>query len=113
MHPLVNERMKVTKTSEKNNPFLQRKEITFLVDHHSEGSPRLFEVRKAVASIYGVGEDLVYIMKLETLTGTNRAVGVAEIYEDPGKARLLVPRHIRSRNLPERGREGEKGKTKE
>jgi len=108
--PLVNKRMKVTKTSEKDNPFLERKEVTFFIDHYSMGTPQLLEVRKSIASMYEVDSDLVYVTKLETLTGTNRAVGEAEVYEKPEKARLLVPKHIQSRNLPERRKKGEQGK---
>ena len=72
--------MDVKKSSEKNNLLLKRKEITFFLDHDSQGTPQLFEVKTAIASLYGVSEDLVYILKLETLTGTTRTVGEAEIY---------------------------------
>ena len=100
--------MDVKKSSEKNNQFLKRKEITFFVDHHSQGTPQLFEVRTAIASMYGVSDDLVYVLKLKTLTGTNRTVGEAEIYEEPGETRSLLPKHIQLRNLPKRGRGDEK-----
>ena len=95
--------MDVKKSSEKNNLLLKRREITFFVDHDSQGTPQLFEVRTAIASMYDVSDDLVYIMNLRTLTGTNRTVGEAEIYDPPGTTRSLLPKHIRLRNLPERG----------
>lgn len=95
--------MEVVKTAEKYNSLLERKEISFSIDH-SNGTPSLFNVKKAVASMCGVSEELVYIIKLETLTGTNKTVGKAEIYEKPEAAHLLVPTHIQSRNLSDRGR---------
>ena len=102
--------MKFTKTSEKDNPLLERREITFFVDHPEEGTPQLFEVKKSIASMYGVDSELVYVTRLETLTGTNRAVCQAEIYQKAEKARSLVPKHIQSRNLPERRKKSEQAK---
>lgn len=100
--------MDVKKSSEKNNPLLKRKEITFFLDHDSQGTPQLFEVKTAIASMYGVSDDLVYVLNLRTLAGTNRTVGEAEIYDPPGTTRSLLPKHIRLRNLPERGSGSEK-----
>jgi ribosomal protein S24E len=88
----VIEGMDVKKSSEKNNQFLKRKELAFFIDHHSQGTPQLFEVRTAIASMYGVNQDLVYVLNLKTLTGT---------------AHSLLPKHIQLRNLPNRGRDGD------
>jgi hypothetical protein len=55
--------MDVKKSSEKNNPLLKRKEITFFLDHDSQGTPQLFEVKTAIASMYGVSDDLVYVLR--------------------------------------------------
>lgn len=106
-------RMEVNKSSEKDNPLLKRKEVTFFIDHPSTGTPKLFEVRKALASMYGVSDDLVYVLKLTTLTGTNRTVGEAEVYEQAETTRMVLPTHIRLRNLQGRGRGGEKEAAKE
>jgi len=102
----VIEGMDVKKSSEKNNQFFKRKELAFFIDHHSQGTPQLFEVRTAIASMYGVNQDLVYVLNLKTLTGTNRTVGEAEIYEESGTAHSLLPKHIQLRNLPKRGGDG-------
>jgi ribosomal protein S24E len=104
----VIEGMDVKKSSEKNNLLLKRKEITFFLDHDLQGTPQLFEVRKAIASMYGVSDDLVYVLNLKTLTGTNRTVGEAEIYDPPGTTRSLIPKHILLRNLQNRGSGNEK-----
>lgn len=96
--------LEIKKTSEKYNPLLKRKELTFLVNHASSATPRLFEVRKALATMYGVNEEVVYITKLNTLTGTNQMKGEAGVYDSPERAKLLVPRYIQSRNLPNRGK---------
>ena len=105
--------MDVKKSSEKNNQFLKRKELAFFIDHPSQGTPQLFEVRTAIASMYGISEDLVYVLTLKTLTGTNRTAGEAEIYEESVPPHSLLPKHIQLRNLPKRGRNGENKSTGE
>lgn len=97
--------MEVKISSEKVNPLLDRREISFHIDHDFEGTPRLFDVKKAIALICGVNEELVYVIKLKTLTGINRTIGKAEIYYDAEKARLLVPKHIQLRNQLGRGKD--------
>lgn len=101
--------LELKKTSEKYNPLLKRKELTFLVNHPTLGSPPLFEVKKALAAAFSVNEEVVYVKKLSTLTGTNQAKGEAEIYDDSERAKLLVPKYIQARNLPTRRKE-KKGK---
>jgi ribosomal protein S24E len=85
---------------EKYNELLRRKEISLLIDHDGSATPKRFDVRKGLAGKYGVVLDSCFVTKLETLTGTRRTVGVAEIYDDPSRAKLVVPKHIRTRNLP-------------
>ncbi len=96
--------MDVKKSSEKRNPLLKRTELTFFLDHGAQGTPTLYEVRTALASMYDVSSDLVYVLNLQTLTGTHRTVGEAEIYDPPGTTRTLLPEHIRRRNQPARGK---------
>lgn len=93
--------MKIHKTSERNNKLIGRKELMFFIDHNSKGTPFLLEVKKAIASMYGVNDNLVYVIKLQTLAGTNRTRGEAEIYEKFERARLLSPKHIQLKNLSE------------
>lgn len=101
--------MKMKKTSEKYNLILKRKEVDFAVDHPSSGTPLLFEIRKALASMDNVKLDNVYISKMYTLTGTNQTIVRAEIYDSPEAAKLIVPKHIQMRNLPP-GEKGEEAK---
>ncbi|MDH5769771.1 MAG: hypothetical protein OEZ25_00560 [Candidatus Bathyarchaeota archaeon] len=101
--------MKIKKKSEKYNPILKRKEVTFAVNHPSSGTPLLFEIRKALASMNNVRLDSVYISKMYTLTGTNQTIVRTEIYDAPEAAKLIVPKHIQMRNLPP-GEKGEEAK---
>jgi ribosomal protein S24E len=91
--------MKLIKTSENDNTLLGRKEVTFIIDHQTLGTPTLVKVREAVASLYSVKIELVYIIKLKSLTGTTRTQGQAEIYDSLEVAKALVPKHIHNRSL--------------
>jgi ribosomal protein S24E len=91
--------MKLIKTSENNNALLGRKEVTFVINHQTSGTPALVQVREAVASLYSVNIELVYITNLKSLTGTNRTQGQAEIYNSLEIAQALLPKHIHNRNL--------------
>jgi len=92
--------MEIKKELEEYNPILKRKEVNFAVTHPSSGTPPLFEIRKALASMNNVGLDSVYIFEMYTITGTNQTIVKAEIYDMPEAAKIIVPKHIQMRNLP-------------
>jgi len=104
--------MEVKIVSEKENPLLKRREVHFRVEHSQTGStPPRPEVRKGVASALKKDADLVFVKKLETKTGTNSAVGVANVYDSIEQARLIEPEYIIKRNSPpeKQSKEEEKG----
>jgi ribosomal protein S24E len=43
---------------------------------------------------------LVFIKKMETKTGTRKAVGIANIYDSLEHAKLIEPEYIVKRNMP-------------
>ncbi len=94
--------MDVKNVSESYNPVFKRREVSFFIDHLAQGSPKLSDVRKSLAEKYGADEGGVYVMKLETRTGTNRSYGEAEIYESAEAAAKIVPKYIQTRNAPAR-----------
>jgi ribosomal protein S24E len=93
--------MEVKIVSAKENALLKRKEVTFTVEHGSEGrTPPRLEVKKALAAELKVDEGLVFVRAMRTRTGTSSAVGVANAYESAEQARLVEPEYIRKRNSP-------------
>jgi len=94
--------MELRKLSETYNPIFKRKELSFFVDHISLGSPQLYDVRKSLAAQYSADEAAIYVLKLDTRTGTNRTYGEAQIYDSPEAAAKIVPKHIQARNAPTR-----------
>jgi len=104
--------MEIKVVSERYNPLLKRKEIKFQIDHkQTGGTPRRFEVRKALASLLNAQLDLVYVKKFSTKTGTLTAVGTANIYDSVEQAKLVEPEHIVLRNAPPEKPKEEKGES--
>ncbi|MGA8855946.1 MAG: hypothetical protein WB643_02150 [Candidatus Bathyarchaeia archaeon] len=82
------------------NPLLKRKEVHVEVDHEGEGTPSRMDVRKAVASKFNTKPENVYVLDIETNTGTQSALCAIEVYDDPQSAQRTVPKYIQVRNLP-------------
>jgi ribosomal protein S24E len=93
--------MEVKIVSMKKNSLLKRKEVDFRVEQGRKGkTPERLEVKKAIAAELKINEDLVFIKKMKTMTGTTTAVGVANTYETVEQARFIEPEYIRKRNSP-------------
>jgi small subunit ribosomal protein S24e len=82
------------------NPLLKRKEVSIEVDHENQGTPSRLDLRKAVASKYNTKTENVYVVDVETRTGTQNALCLVEIYDDAESARQTVRKYIQTRNLP-------------
>jgi len=101
--------MKIKIVSEKKNPLLKRSEVHFQINHNQTGStPSRTEVRKAVADALKKDENLVFVKKLETKTGSSIAVGLANIYDSLEQAKLIEPDYIIKRNILTEKEEKEK-----
>ncbi len=94
--------MDVKIVSAKDNPLLKRKEVAFRVEHGVQArTPSRLEVKRAVANELKVGEELVFVEHMRTLTGTGTAVGAANVYASMGQAKSVEADYIVKRNLPE------------
>jgi small subunit ribosomal protein S24e len=94
--------MEVLVISEKQNPMLKRKEVSFQVEHGETGcTPSRVEIRKAVAVATKTNESVVFLKKYVTKTGTLTAFGTANIYDTIEQAKLIEPKYIVKRNVPE------------
>ena len=101
--------MKVKITSDRKNPLLKRREVDFRVEHEQTGrTPPRLDVKKAIAAELKTSEDLVFVKKVQTKTGTRTAVGVANVYESIEQAKLVEPEYIIKRNVPPKEKEEEK-----
>lgn len=93
--------MQVKIDSIKDNSLLKRKEVGFtIISGPKEKTPQRLEVKKAVATEMKLGDDVVFIKRMRTKTGTSITVGVANIYQSVNQAKLVEPEYIRKRNSP-------------
>ena len=93
--------MEVRIVSTKENPLLKRKEVDFRVEHDPKGkTPSRLDVKKAIAAEMKINEEMVFVKRLRTMTGTNTAAGIANVYETVEQANFIEPEYIRKRNSP-------------
>ena len=85
----------------KNNPLLKRKEVVFtIVQGPKEKTPPRLEVKKAIAIEMKIGDDVVFVKRMHTKTGTSITQGEANVYQTVEQAKLVEPEYIRKRNSP-------------
>jgi len=93
--------MQIKIESTKNNPLLKRTEVGFtIVQGPKEKTPERLEVKKAVAVEMKIGDEVVFVKRMRTKTGTNITQGVANVYQSVAQAKLVEPEYIRKRNSP-------------
>lgn len=93
--------MQVKIDSIKDNSLLKRKEVGFtIISGPKEKTPQRLEVKKAVATEMKLGDDVVFIKRMRTKTGTSITVGIANVYQSVNQAKLVEPEYIRKRNSP-------------
>jgi small subunit ribosomal protein S24e len=93
--------MEIKIVSTKENPLLKRKEVDFRIEQDPRGkTPARLEVKKALAAELKIKEEMVFIKKMRTMTGTNTAVGIANAYETVEQAKFIEPEYIIKRNSP-------------
>jgi ribosomal protein S24E len=93
--------MQVKIDSTKNNPLLKRKEVGFtIVSGPKDKTPKRLDVKKGVAIEMQIGDEVVFIKRMHTKTGTSITVGDANVYQSVAQAKLVEPEYIRKRNSP-------------
>ena len=98
--------MQVKIESTKDNPLLKRTEVGFtIVQGPKEKTPQRLEAKKAVATELKLGDEVVYIKRMRTKTGTNITQGVANVYQSVAQAKLVEPQYIQKRNSPPKPKE--------
>jgi len=94
------------------NALLGRKELSLDVEHENAGSPSRTSLRDAVAAKYGTKAENVFVVEIDTKTGTQYSLCEVQVYDDPVAAKKLVPKHIQIRNLPSEERKKIKEQSK-
>jgi len=93
--------MQINIESTKDNPLLKRKEVVFtIISGPKEKTPQRLEVRKAVAIEMKISDEVVFVKRMHTKTGTNITQGDANVYQSVAQAKMVEPEYIRKRNSP-------------
>ena len=92
--------MEIKLVSIKKNPLLNRKDVDFLVETKTK-TPSRVEIKKSIADEMKLSEEIIFIKKMQTLTGSHITVGIANIYDTSKQANLIEPDYIKKRNLPQ------------
>jgi len=93
--------MEIKFVSVKKNPLLNRKEVDFLIEQYSKTTPSRLEIKRKIAVELKSPEETVFVKKMQTLTGSNITVGIANIYDNTKHADLIEAKHIKKRNIVE------------
>lgn len=93
--------MEIRIISSNENHLLKRKEVQFRIEQGPQSkTPARLEVRRALATELKVGEELVFVQEMRTLTGTSSTKGTANVYENAEHAKSVEPEYIVKRNTP-------------
>jgi ribosomal protein S24E len=93
--------MQIKIESTKNNLLLKRKEVDFsIIQGPKEKTPPRLEVKKALAAEMKIGDEVVFVKRMHSKTGTNITQGVANVYQTVEQAKVVEPEYIRKRNSP-------------
>ena len=89
--------MDIQVITEKNNPVLKRREISFKVIH-DEATPSRKSIVERLAATQNTKVGLVYVDGLKTEFGKRETIGYAKIYETEERAKQIERAHIIERN---------------
>lgn len=92
--------MELEIVSKKENPLLKRKEVQFTVLHAQGKTPTRLDVKRSIASQLQISEKLVFVKRMQSMTGTSKTVGEANAYDSEAQAKLIEPEYIIKRNTP-------------
>jgi len=93
--------MQIRVDSSKDNPLLKRREVGFtIIMGPKEKTPPRLQVKTALAMEMKIGDDVVFIKRMHTKTGTNITQGDANVYQKAEQAKIVEPEYIRKRNSP-------------
>ncbi|OPX79816.1 MAG: 30S ribosomal protein S24e [Methanosaeta sp. PtaB.Bin039] len=90
--------MDIEVIKEGNNPLLNRREITFLVNHPEGATPSRKSVVERLAATMNSKVGLVIVSEMKTDFGKRVTHGYAKIYESEERAKQVENEHIIARN---------------
>lgn len=90
--------MEITILEKKENPLLNREEVTFKVDHTDESTPSRSAVVGKIAAMMNSDKERTIIKDIRTGFGVQYAIGHANIYDSLESAKKVEHEHYLKRN---------------
>lgn len=94
--------MQIKITAERDNPLMQRKELTVALDFEGGATPKSQELAIAIARLKGCDEKLVEITKLATLPGRTSGKATVKLWNS-AEVRERFKAHKRKRQAKKEG----------
>ncbi|HIP66778.1 MAG TPA: 30S ribosomal protein S24e [Candidatus Nanopusillus sp.] len=90
--------MEVKIIERNENKLLNREEIYAVVEHPNGATPKREEIRKRLAAMLGVTENLIVVQKILSMYGLPISRVWAHIYKDEAILKRLEPKYLLRRN---------------
>ena len=91
--------MNFTKFEKRQNPLLERTEISVIFDAENSSFNRR-EAATLIAKEAKINPDTVYSIKLSHSAGSHSVSGLFYVYKDQDTAKAYLPKFILNRNIP-------------
>ncbi len=75
--------MKLQIKSERNNPFLKRKEIDLMIDHEGQATPTREQLREEAAKLLNVSKEYIEVRRIMSVKGAAKSVARIYVHEEP------------------------------
>jgi len=95
--------MQIKTTAEKDNPVMQRKEITVEVDFEGKATPKVQELAAAIAKHRGCEAALVEITKLSTSSGRAAGKAAAKVWNNAEAKEKFAAHKRKKQSKPAEG----------
>ncbi|MHA2059544.1 MAG: 30S ribosomal protein S24e [Candidatus Ranarchaeia archaeon] len=90
--------MEIEIVSEKQNPLLSRKEISFKIKHPKSATPKRSEIRNKLVAKFDANKAASFVVKISKITGRREVMGIIHVYDDPAIAKKVEPQYVILRN---------------
>ena len=90
--------MDITILDKKENPLLNRTEITFECDYQTEGTPKIIDVKHKLVALEDASKELLVVDSMKPSYGEAKAVGLAKIYNSIEDLNKIETDSVKNKN---------------
>lgn len=90
--------MEIEVLEEKENPLLDRKELTVRIIHNN-ATPKRIDVKKKIEALKTAAKGTVVVDSFKSKYGARESIGLVKIYKSKEAALRVEPEHILKKNM--------------